>query len=165
MTLEAGTEVVHARAPGKINVFLRVGALLDDGYHDVATAYQAVSLYEDVRAYPADDFSVNVAGSVDPRAEERQLPADLARGVAERLELRDLLALQPDEACEHGTGHKRRDAQERRRKGDGKPLQDPQLVVQPHGRGVTTPSPRLDGAGSVQAEPAPEVADLRGALV
>lgn len=65
MTPEAGATVVHARAPGKINVFLKVGALLDDGYHDVASAYQAVSLYEDVRAHPADDFSVSVTGTVD----------------------------------------------------------------------------------------------------
>lgn len=57
--------VVHVRAPGKINVFMRVGAVMDDGYHDVATAYQAVSLYEDVRAYPADDFSVGFSGSID----------------------------------------------------------------------------------------------------
>ena len=57
--------MVHARAPGKINVFLKVGALLDDGYHDVATAYQAVSLSEDVRAYPADDFSVSFTGPID----------------------------------------------------------------------------------------------------
>ena len=57
--------VVHARAPGKINVFLKVGALLEDGYHDVAIAYQAVSLYEDVRAFPADDFSVTTTGTVD----------------------------------------------------------------------------------------------------
>src|SRR3990170_434051 len=65
MTIAAATKVVHARAPGKINVFLKVGALLDDGFHDVATAYQAVSLSEDVRAYPADDFSVHFTGSVD----------------------------------------------------------------------------------------------------
>lgn len=57
--------MVHARAPGKINVFLKVGALDDSGYHDVAIAYQAVSLYEDVRAYPADDFSVTTTGTVD----------------------------------------------------------------------------------------------------
>jgi 4-diphosphocytidyl-2-C-methyl-D-erythritol kinase len=57
--------MVHARAPGKINVFLKVGALLEDGYHDVAIAYQAVSLYEDVRAYPARDFTVSVTGTVD----------------------------------------------------------------------------------------------------
>ncbi|CAN5126551.1 4-(cytidine 5'-diphospho)-2-C-methyl-D-erythritol kinase [soil metagenome] len=65
MTVEPGTTMVHARAPGKINVFLKVGALLDDGYHDVAIAYQAVSLYEDVRAYRADDFSVEVNGTVE----------------------------------------------------------------------------------------------------
>jgi 4-diphosphocytidyl-2-C-methyl-D-erythritol kinase len=57
--------MVHARAPGKINVFLKVGSLLDDGYHDVAIAYQAVSLYEDVRAYRADDFSVSFSGTVN----------------------------------------------------------------------------------------------------
>ncbi|MCU1542551.1 MAG: 4-(cytidine 5-diphospho)-2-C-methyl-D-erythritol kinase [Microbacteriaceae bacterium] len=65
MTTPAVSTVVHARAPGKINVFLKVGALLDDGYHDVAIAYQAVSLYEDVRATAADDFSVRVGGTVE----------------------------------------------------------------------------------------------------
>jgi 4-diphosphocytidyl-2-C-methyl-D-erythritol kinase len=65
MTFAATDEAVHVRAPGKINVFLRVGALDSDGYHDVATAYQAVSLYEDVRAWPDEDFSVTFGGSVD----------------------------------------------------------------------------------------------------
>lgn len=57
--------MVHAKAPGKINVFLKVGALLDDGYHDVAIAYQAVSLYEEVRAFEAPDFSVSLTGTVE----------------------------------------------------------------------------------------------------
>ncbi len=65
MTSGTVQSMVHTRAPGKVNVFLKVGALLDDGYHDVAIAYQAVSLYEDVRAFPADDFSVSVSGSVE----------------------------------------------------------------------------------------------------
>ena len=65
MTSAAAPKVVHARAPGKINVFLKVGALLENGYHDVATAYQAVSLYEDIRATAADDFSVTFTGSID----------------------------------------------------------------------------------------------------
>jgi len=65
MTTGAASRAVVARAPGKINVFLKVGALLDDGFHDVATAYQAVSLVEEVRASPADDFSVSFGGSVD----------------------------------------------------------------------------------------------------
>ncbi|MCU1478131.1 MAG: 4-(cytidine 5-diphospho)-2-C-methyl-D-erythritol kinase [Subtercola sp.] len=63
MTVNTGLRTVHVRAPGKINVFLKVGAVMDDGYHDVATAYQAVSLYEEVRAHQADDFSVSFAGS------------------------------------------------------------------------------------------------------
>jgi 4-diphosphocytidyl-2-C-methyl-D-erythritol kinase len=65
MTVEAAPGMVHTRAPAKINVFLKVGSLLEDGYHDVAIAYQAVSLYEDVRAYSADDFSVGVSGTVE----------------------------------------------------------------------------------------------------
>jgi len=64
MTSEAG-RVVHAKAPGKINVFLGVGSLGDDGYHEVATAYQAVSLFEEVWATDAPDFSVSFTGSVD----------------------------------------------------------------------------------------------------
>ncbi len=57
--------LVQARAPGKINVFLEVGTLGADGYHEIATAYQAVSLYEEVRASHASDFSVSFTGSVD----------------------------------------------------------------------------------------------------
>ena len=58
-------DVAHVRAPGKINVSLAVGAVMDDGYHDVATTYQAVSLYEDIKAYHADDFSVTFTGPFD----------------------------------------------------------------------------------------------------
>ncbi len=58
-------DMVHVRAPGKINVSLTVGQVLEDGYHDVAIAYQAVSLYEDVRAFPADDFSISFTGPVE----------------------------------------------------------------------------------------------------
>jgi len=64
--------MVHARAPGKINLFLRVGARMADGYHDLATAFQAVSLYEEVRAYRADDLTVSFTGPIDTTG----LPAD-----------------------------------------------------------------------------------------
>lgn len=56
---------VTVRAPGKINVFFRVGALQPDGYHDVASLYQAVSLFEEVTATEADDFTVRFVGPVD----------------------------------------------------------------------------------------------------
>ncbi|QAY73399.1 4-(cytidine 5'-diphospho)-2-C-methyl-D-erythritol kinase [Agromyces protaetiae] len=65
MTIAAADEAVHVRAPGKINLFMRVGEAGGDGYHDVATAYQAVSLYEDVRAWPDERVSVSFTGSID----------------------------------------------------------------------------------------------------
>ena len=60
-------QAVTARAPGKINVVFRVGALQPDGYHDVASLYQAVSLFEEVTAAPADEVSVQFTGPIDCR--------------------------------------------------------------------------------------------------
>lgn len=53
---------VAARAPAKINLALAVGAVRPDGYHDLATVFHAVSLYEDVLAEPADGLEVVVRG-------------------------------------------------------------------------------------------------------
>lgn len=65
MALSALDGTVHVRAPGKLNLFFEVGGRQDDGYHDVASVYQAVSLYEDVWATPADEFTVAVRGTMD----------------------------------------------------------------------------------------------------
>ena len=53
MTVPVVADRVHVRAPGKLNLFFEVGDVQADGYHDVASAYQAVSLYEDVWAEPS----------------------------------------------------------------------------------------------------------------
>jgi 4-diphosphocytidyl-2-C-methyl-D-erythritol kinase len=82
------TERVHVRAPGKLNLFFEVGGVQDDGYHDVASAYQAVSLYENVWASPAEEFSVTISGSVDVDgvpADDRNLAVRAARLVAQRI--------------------------------------------------------------------------------
>lgn len=52
---------VTALAPGKVNLSLRVGPLRPDGYHDVATLYFAVSLYEEVTASPRADGAITVS--------------------------------------------------------------------------------------------------------
>ncbi|MRH28721.1 4-(cytidine 5'-diphospho)-2-C-methyl-D-erythritol kinase [Microbacterium sp. SYP-A9085] len=65
MSQAAAVERIRVRAPGKINVFFEVGAAGADGYHEVASAYQAVSAYEDVWASPSDRFTVEVDGTVD----------------------------------------------------------------------------------------------------
>lgn len=55
---------MRVRAPAKINVTLRVGAPRPDGYHPLATVYQAVSLHDEVVADWAEpgEFTVTVAG-------------------------------------------------------------------------------------------------------
>ncbi|HVV30620.1 MAG TPA: 4-(cytidine 5'-diphospho)-2-C-methyl-D-erythritol kinase [Mycobacteriales bacterium] len=55
-------EPVTVRVPAKINLALQVGQLRPDGYHDLATVFQAVSLYDEVTATPATGISVAVAG-------------------------------------------------------------------------------------------------------
>ncbi|HAQ60366.1 MAG TPA: 4-(cytidine 5'-diphospho)-2-C-methyl-D-erythritol kinase [Microbacterium sp.] len=78
---------VHVRAPGKVNVFLEVGRVMDDGYHELATAFQAVSLFEDVWAKPSDGFSVSVQGPVDTAGvplDDRNLALRAARLLAGR---------------------------------------------------------------------------------
>jgi 4-diphosphocytidyl-2-C-methyl-D-erythritol kinase len=85
VTLASSSERVHVRAPGKINVFLEVGDVQDDGYHDVATAYQAVSLYEDLWASDADEITAHVSGSVaigDVPVDDRNLAVRAARLLA-----------------------------------------------------------------------------------
>lgn len=79
---------VRVRAPGKLNLFFEVGGVQSDGYHDVASAYQAVSLYEEVWATEADDFTVSVSGSVDVAdvpSDDRNLALRAARLVAQRI--------------------------------------------------------------------------------
>jgi 4-diphosphocytidyl-2-C-methyl-D-erythritol kinase len=55
---------VRVRVPAKINLALRVGPARADGYHPLATVYQAVSLYDEVHASWAepDEFEVAVSG-------------------------------------------------------------------------------------------------------
>ncbi|KGM13958.1 4-diphosphocytidyl-2C-methyl-D-erythritol kinase [Cellulomonas bogoriensis 69B4 = DSM 16987] len=59
------------RAPAKINLGLAVGRRQADGYHPLATVFQAVSLYEEVTATPSDEPGLTVSG---PQAE--RVPTD-----------------------------------------------------------------------------------------
>jgi 4-diphosphocytidyl-2-C-methyl-D-erythritol kinase len=55
---------VRVRAPAKLNLALKVGRPRPDGYHPLATVYQAVSLYDEVHAAWAnpEEFEVVVTG-------------------------------------------------------------------------------------------------------
>ena len=61
---QPGPTGVRVRVPAKINLALKVGAPRADGYHPLATVYQAVSVYDEVHAAWADpdEFEVVVSG-------------------------------------------------------------------------------------------------------
>ena len=50
---------VTVRAAAKINLHLGVGPVHDDGYHPLATVYQAIGLYDDVTVIEAPEWSVH----------------------------------------------------------------------------------------------------------
>lgn len=68
MSVRLGEPAVHVRAPGKLGLYVGVGDAAGEGYHEVAGVYQAVSLYENLVARAAADFSVSLGGTVDTRA-------------------------------------------------------------------------------------------------
>ncbi|MDR7280662.1 4-diphosphocytidyl-2-C-methyl-D-erythritol kinase [Catenuloplanes atrovinosus] len=53
---------VRVRVPAKINLHLGVGPLRDDGYHELNTVYQAISLYDELTARRGDTLSLTMEG-------------------------------------------------------------------------------------------------------
>ena len=67
---------VTVRAPAKINLHLGVGRPRDDGFHPLDTVFQAVGLYDDVRATDGDGTV-----TVEPAA---YLPRDVLADLADQ---------------------------------------------------------------------------------
>ncbi|MDO5701112.1 MAG: 4-(cytidine 5'-diphospho)-2-C-methyl-D-erythritol kinase [Bowdeniella nasicola] len=75
---------VTVRAPGKVNLYLAVGPKRADGFHDLATVFQAVSLYDDIKAMPAPGISLAFSGlGEDLPTDETNLAYRAARAVAQ----------------------------------------------------------------------------------
>ncbi|BBY31637.1 4-(cytidine 5'-diphospho)-2-C-methyl-D-erythritol kinase [Mycolicibacterium sediminis] len=53
---------VTVRVPGKVNLYLEVGDLRDDGYHELTTVFHAVSLFDEVTVRNADVQSLEMTG-------------------------------------------------------------------------------------------------------
>ena len=53
---------VTVRVPAKVNLQLSVGPLGSDGYHELVTVFQAVSLFDEVAVHPDSGTSVSVTG-------------------------------------------------------------------------------------------------------
>jgi 4-diphosphocytidyl-2-C-methyl-D-erythritol kinase len=61
----AATGAVTVRAPAKINLELRVGPVRPDGYHELATVFHAVAVFDDLIAVPSEPgtgVSITVEG-------------------------------------------------------------------------------------------------------
>ncbi|HET6560919.1 MAG TPA: 4-(cytidine 5'-diphospho)-2-C-methyl-D-erythritol kinase [Marmoricola sp.] len=71
------TAEVRVTAPAKINLCLGVGPVREDGYHPLATVYQAVGLYDDLTLRPARLPELTVSGdgvdTTDVPEDERNL--------------------------------------------------------------------------------------------
>ncbi|MCX2714395.1 4-(cytidine 5'-diphospho)-2-C-methyl-D-erythritol kinase [Mycolicibacterium sp. J2] len=56
------TGSVTVRVPGKVNLYLGVGDLREDRYHELTTLFHAVSLFDEVTVRNADLLSVHMTG-------------------------------------------------------------------------------------------------------
>ena len=77
---------VRVRVPAKINLALCVGPPRVDGFHPLATVYQAVSLFDEVHAAWADpgvfSVAVNGEGADQVPTDDRNLAVRAARLLA-----------------------------------------------------------------------------------
>jgi 4-diphosphocytidyl-2-C-methyl-D-erythritol kinase len=88
---------VTARAPAKINLGLRVGPPRADGFHPLATVYQAIALYDEIKARPAaaGEFTVTVTGEgrEEVPLDDSNLAVRAARALADRYDVEAGVAL------------------------------------------------------------------------
>ncbi|MGC4174510.1 4-(cytidine 5'-diphospho)-2-C-methyl-D-erythritol kinase [Demequina sp.] len=90
MNAEPTPREVTVRAPAKVNLQLAVGPVHEDGYHPLATVFQAVDLYELVTARSREDGRFTVTTGSGNGIDVSGVPADdsnlairAARAVAE----------------------------------------------------------------------------------
>jgi 4-diphosphocytidyl-2-C-methyl-D-erythritol kinase len=75
------------RVPGKVNLYLAVGDRRKDGYHELTTVFQAVSLFDEVTVRDADVLSLEIAGegADELPTDERNLAWQAAELMAEHV--------------------------------------------------------------------------------
>ncbi|MFY2861089.1 4-(cytidine 5'-diphospho)-2-C-methyl-D-erythritol kinase [Mycobacterium sp. THU-M104] len=81
------TGSVTVRVPGKVNLYLAVGDRREDGYHELTTVFQALSLIDEVTVRNADVLSLELLGEGADTlpADERNLAWRAAELLAEHV--------------------------------------------------------------------------------
>src|ERR1700751_5097725 len=81
------TGSVTVRVPGKVNLYLAVGDRREDGYHELTTVFQAVSLIDEVTVRNADVLSLELVGegADELPTDERNLAWQAAELMAEHV--------------------------------------------------------------------------------
>jgi 4-diphosphocytidyl-2-C-methyl-D-erythritol kinase len=89
---------VTVRAPAKVNLELRVGPRRDDGFHDLATVFQAVSLHDEISVTRWDEWQVVPAGTYAALipTDGDNLAMRAARLVAEQWDVDEKLSIRID---------------------------------------------------------------------
>jgi len=62
---------VEVQAPAKVNLQLSVGPKEADGYHQVVTVFQAVSLMDVVKISESDQFAISIKRRLHDRCPAR----------------------------------------------------------------------------------------------
>ena len=75
-SLSVITDAVSVRVPAKVNLHLGVGPLRDDGYHDLVTVYQALSLFDDVTVSRSAQMTVSMTRERGRGADVEDVPLD-----------------------------------------------------------------------------------------
>ena len=85
--MPASDTTVTVRVPAKVNLFLGCGLARDDGFHDLVTVFQAVSLFDEVTVGEADALSLEVTGegADDVPRDDTNLAVRAARLLGARL--------------------------------------------------------------------------------
>lgn len=83
MSSASTPRAVSVRAPGKVNLQLAVGPVQGDGYHPLATVFQAVDLYDTVTARPRTDGAITLTVTSPTGIDVTDVPLD-ERNIAHR---------------------------------------------------------------------------------
>lgn len=75
---------VRVRAPSKVNLYLAVGDLRDDGYHDLVTVFHALDLADELTVSPGRRYSVRCTPADGVPATAANLATVAARLLAQR---------------------------------------------------------------------------------